>query len=113
MAEDVSRKQPRTRAKRNPESNPAPEAGSREARRDPKAVVKALNVLLAEGRYPTIFMFRPTSVELVPPDKLIQWEQAMRERVGLDVRRGNPRGTESYTKSPTDYPGGWDDCDDV
>lgn len=60
---------------------------------------------------PTILMFKPTEFEVVPDDKLEEWEQHLREDVGLDLvtlaadRRG--RGTTSRSGRPPEK----DDCD--
>jgi len=32
---------------------------------------------------PVVFMFQPTHYEIVPPERLKEWERDMRKRVGL------------------------------
>lgn len=34
---------------------------------------------------PVIFMLQPTHYEVLPPERLSEWEADMRERVGLDL----------------------------
>jgi hypothetical protein len=34
---------------------------------------------------PLVFMFQPTHYEVVPPERLAEWEKTLAERVGLPV----------------------------
>ncbi len=40
---------------------------------------------LAQGSKPTVFMWQPTRFELVPSDRLHEWEQQIRDLVGLPI----------------------------
>ena len=35
---------------------------------------------------PVVFMFQPTHYEVVPPERLSEWEEAMRTKVGFPAR---------------------------
>lgn len=64
------------------------------------------------SKVPTILMFKPTDFELVPEDKLEEWEEHLREDVGLDnvvlsPQRSGARGTTSRSGRPPAK----DDCD--
>lgn len=68
--------------------------------------------MLAEGRYPVVFAFRPTKFMKVAPDKLREWEKLFEENVGTKPSReaaerwsGDPKETISGSNSD------WDDCD--
>jgi len=52
-------------------------------------------------KQPVVFMFQPTEYEVVPPERLKEWEEAMRRRVGFPpelVNRmvGGGSETESF-----------------
>jgi hypothetical protein len=69
-------------------------------------------VELDKEKLPLVFYhFRPTAVEVVPPERLAEWERLMTEKVGIkpsvdeDERRGWVR-TWSVCNGP-----GFCDCD--
>lgn len=66
------------------------------------------------GKLPLIFMFQPTEFEVVPGDKLAEWEERMRTQVGLG-RFAELKNREDYVsgfETTSLCPGaGADDCD--
>ena len=65
--------------------------------------------MAANKTIPAVFMFQPTEFEDVPVDRLDEWENDLRESVGLDLEDAalKPGGaTRSTSKSPKK-----DDCD--
>lgn len=60
----------------------------------------SLEEALAQGRRPTVFMWQPIRFELVPSERLHEWETLIREEIGLPVaavRRGGGSATLSAT----------------
>ncbi|MFE7650195.1 hypothetical protein [Streptomyces phaeoluteigriseus] len=57
---------------------------------------------------PAVFMFQPTEFEDVPVERLDEWEQDLREYVGLDLESATLRNgvSRSTSRSPKK-----DDCD--
>lgn len=58
---------------------------------------------------PVIWPFRTTWMEHVAPDELEEWEEAMREHVGIPMNARPAAKPGCATRSGS--PGGWDDCD--
>jgi hypothetical protein len=58
---------------------------------------------------PIVFMFRPTVKQVVAPDKLKDWENAMRERVGVVPTDMQMRAATVCACNGADPD--WDDCD--
>ena len=56
---------------------------------------------------PTIWPFRVTAIEYVGEDRLQEWEDAMRNKVGLT----NAQIEVKPGCVTTSYCGDWDDCD--
>lgn len=65
---------------------------------------------------PVVFMFQPKEFEILPPERLTEWETAMRERVGLgeSLRIGQGVAESSYLATLSYPPGSdfaWNDSD--
>ena len=61
---------------------------------------------IKHGVPPAIFMFRPTTFTYVTPDRVKEWENLMRERVGLAPNMTDIQGGTSISGCPDE-----DDCD--
>ena len=65
---------------------------------------------------PMIFMFQPCEFQVVKPDKVHEWEEMMRNNVGLDklaeLRKRSERADEAGVETISlCHPGGACDCD--
>ena len=47
--------------------------------------------------WPIVFMFQPTTFEVVTGDRLLRWEQLMKEKVGLNASIGNLIGSATIS----------------
>jgi hypothetical protein len=47
-----------------------------------------------DGARPVAYMFQPTGYQVVPPERLQEWEQMMTERVGLTPSLDDPEGRQ-------------------
>ena len=91
----------------------------RNASRRASAKTSPTRSKLLKSRPPLVWMFQPTTFELVTGDRLREWEKMMAEYVGLEDAspksrlasgRGSATGTRSYSHSgPKDSAN--DDCD--
>jgi hypothetical protein len=46
----------------------------------------------ADASRPVAYLFRPVEYQIVPPERLQEWEEMMTERVGLDPSRDDDAG---------------------
>ena len=52
----------------------------------------------ADGSRPVAYMFRPVGYQVVPPERLQEWEQMMTERVGLTPSRDDDPGGHAMAR---------------
>jgi hypothetical protein len=55
----------------------------------------------ARRNEPVVFMYQPTEYEVVPPERLSEWEELMRKEVGFPAEAvkalSRARGIETFT----------------
>ena len=59
---------------------------------------------------PTVLMFQPTQFEIVPPEKVSEWEATLQERVGLQPVQEMRPGIRCYSFCGDVI---FDDCDEL
>jgi hypothetical protein len=59
---------------------------------------------------PVVFMFQPTRFRVIPPDRLSEWEELMKNRVGIPAIIGGFPAGGGATGTVSDCPDA-DDCD--